>query len=284
MCPRWCPGSRGTVLLGLLVLSEGVLLRGRWVYQLLFLGQSWAQWWALSGQGAEAQGGHGTCPVSRACLSSGFCPPGAGVTYSANLAAVSRAWCTSRGVDVAVARPSRHSRAQVGSASLPAVRSRLERCVGFWGECCREGLSWHQAWAAEWEGGSLGPRVPFWEGLPRIHIQKQSCLRSSACLGPSLVKGPLSMLDSGSLLRVCLVHVAGAVCVPWVVPGGRPSAQQWCGLSDGLPGGAPRTLERWASEQGQAGKVIRPVHVFMELDSTSCQSPLSSALLRAALR
>lgn len=33
---------------------------------------------------------------------------------------------------------------------------------------------------------------------------------------------------------------------------GHPSAQQRCGLTDGLPGGVPRTLERWASEQRQA--------------------------------
>lgn len=32
-----------------------------------------------------------------------------------------------------------------------------------------------EAWAAEREGGSLRPRVPFWEGLPRNRVQKQTC-------------------------------------------------------------------------------------------------------------
>lgn len=62
-----------------------------------------------------------------------------------------------------------------------------------------------------------------------------------------------------------------------------PVPSSRCGLADGLPGGVPRTLERWASEQGQVVKVlIKPVHVFNELDSTSCQSPLSSARLGSA--
>lgn len=64
-----------------------------------------------------------------------------------------------------------------------------------------------------------------------------------------------------------------------------PVPSSRCGLADGLPGGVPRTLERWASEQGQVVKVlIKPVHVFNELDSTSCQSPqLGSAQLGSGL-
>lgn len=63
-------------------------------------------------------------------------PSGAGVTYSAGLAAVSRAWCISLGVDVAW--PAVPAPRAPRAALRCSGRSWLGRCVGFTGKSCAE--------------------------------------------------------------------------------------------------------------------------------------------------